>query len=208
MHIYKGTEDERVVRVVDLVRHKSSYILNLQVNKMRNALKIGLGVIALLSFYAFGTAAIASVPGMDSKSELEARAQIEDTLNRYTYGLDKHDAKQYASAFTTDGILWFKENQLKGHEAIMGFIINAKPTQPMYHLRLNSLIEFLGRDNARVTSYFVTIYGDTSTGFKVGLMGTYNDVFVKERGNWLIKERKPAIFGPDPDQLKKEGNGQ
>lgn len=65
-------------------------------------------------------------------------------------------------------------------------------------LGFNPSLEFISDTEARVRSYYVTIDGDTTTGYVTRLIGSYDDLFVKRGDIWLIKERKPAVFGPEP----------
>jgi hypothetical protein len=54
----------------------------------------------------------------------------------------------------------------------------------------NATLNFVGTDEAHHYAYWMTILGDTASGFRVAAMGHYEDVLVKRDGQWLIKNRK------------------
>jgi hypothetical protein len=70
----------------------------------------------------------------------------------------------------------------------------ARPAPPagppvMHHVMTNAVIELVSPTEARHHSYWMTVVG-SGRSFTVAGMGRYEDVLVKQNGQWLIKNRK------------------
>lgn len=140
----------------------------------------------------------AAVP-VTQNERIEARAQIQQTLNRYIWALDAKDSEMYAAAFTTDGVNRLGTREFKGRDAIRAFIKKNPNEPPLHHLLTNVVMDFLGDGSAHVQSYFLVVQGDIPTGMKISMLGWYDDVFVRVGEQWLIRERKSGTFGPGPE---------
>jgi uncharacterized protein (TIGR02246 family) len=133
----------------------------------------------------------------------EARAAdtvaIQQLIVKYAHVYDALDVEGYVSVFTEDAKFTFNGNALNGHADIREFITGAKqrqastpPTDPVtrsYHSISNTRIEFDSDTRARHRSYWQVLQCQTGNMCIVGSMGYYDDVVVKQNGEWLIQSR-------------------
>lgn len=125
----------------------------------------------------------------------EDRAAIQALMWRYVRALDTFDGAAYAAAFTEDGSF----GPTQGREALKQMVENiggnrAADAPPMYHMIVNSDIEFLDENSARFHSYWLTMFGTAGPGTtpSVGAVGRGVDELVRVDGEWLIKSRNVA----------------
>jgi uncharacterized protein (TIGR02246 family) len=153
---------------------------------------------AVLLFAPFGGHAAEA----DRVQQLIDKAEIDTLLVRYTHALDTLDPDKYANVFTEDAVFEQGEgNARRGRGEIRNIITGliasreerekagtATPTL-MHHVMTNATLEFVSDKEAHHYAYWMTIIGGED-GFRVAAMGHYEDVIVKQDGNWLIRNRK------------------
>ncbi len=133
------------------------------------------------------------------------RAAIEALMWRYVRALDSLDPAGYAAVFTEDGTFSGGNAHEHGRAELAKMIEGLKKTRtdreakgeksaPMYHVIANHTIEFVGPNEARYYSYWMTVFGaagqDTPT--RVAAAGRGVDALVRVNGQWLIKDRDVA----------------
>jgi hypothetical protein len=138
--------------------------------------------------------------------EASDREEIEALMWKYTRALDTLNGDVYASVFTEDGA--FKSggtSATTGHQALKEMIAGVKkgqddraaagnPSGPMYHMTMDSWIEFVDADHARHHSYWQTVFGPAKQGdpVRIAAAGYGIDELVRVNGKWLIKLRDVA----------------
>ena len=134
------------------------------------------------------------------------REEIHALLWKYTRALDTLNAEAYASVFTEDGAFKSGNTALtSGHAALKEMIAGVKkgqderaaagnPAGPMYHMTMDSWIEFVDADHARHHSYWQTVFGPAKQGdpVRIAAAGYGIDDLVRVDGKWLIKMRDVA----------------
>jgi hypothetical protein len=134
------------------------------------------------------------------------REAIHALLWRYTRALDTLNAEAYAAVFTADGE--FRSGSTgatKGKQALMDMVNGVKAGQDerrakgeavgaMYHMTMDSWIEFVDATHARHHSYWQTVFGATGPGTspRVAAAGRGIDDLVKVGDQWLIQTRDVA----------------
>jgi SnoaL-like domain len=137
--------------------------------------------------------------------EAQDRIAIEALMWRYVRALDTLDPEAYAAVFTEDGSFGSGNTQRRGQVEITQMVAELKKSRadreaageksaPMYHVIANHRIEFVGPNEARYDSYWMTVFGaacaDTPT--RVAAAGRGVDQLVRVNGQWLIKNRNVA----------------
>lgn len=134
---------------------------------------------------------------------------IQEALHNYHSGLDLHDNKIMARAFTADGELVArnesgKEYRLKGRDriALLGIMGTAPPPSgpppppgDRWHFTADDHFEFVSATRATHTSYWLDMLVTTAGGVAtLSTPGHYEDVLVKQPdGQWLFTERKIVV---------------
>ncbi len=145
----------------------------------------------------------ADIASQQELAALQARIQaLEDerdilrTFYAYSHTIDSGKTREWAECFTADGVFnvfmvdgtpVHRENNRTELKAYLG----SKQTPPeVYdkHILAAPVLRIAG-DKATAESFFVAI-GDGGQGPLVFTFGRYKDTLVKEKGKWLIKERK------------------
>ena len=141
-----------------------------------------------------------------SADQASDREEIHALLWKYTRALDTLNADAYVSVFTEDGAFQSGATALTtGHDALRAMIDGVKkgqderaaagnPSGPMYHMTMDSFIEFIDADHARHHSYWQTVFGPAKPGdpVRVAAAGYGIDDLVRVDGQWLIKLRNVA----------------
>jgi hypothetical protein len=151
---------------------------------------------------------LASLFGSSAAMADEAadREAIHALLWRYTRALDTLNAEAYAAVFTADGE--FRSGSTgatKGKQALMDMVNGVKAGQDerrakgeavgaMYHMTMDSWVEFIDATHARHHSYWQTVFGATGPGTspRVAAAGRGIDDLVKVGDQWLIQTRDVA----------------
>jgi hypothetical protein len=126
-------------------------------------------------------------------SELEEKEAIRDLMSAYCFHVDSGEFDKFAALFTEDAIFEAGPfGKLLGRRAIFDFI-NAQVPRPgegpaRKHCTLNHVIRVSGAE-ARADSYIVVLR-ESSAGIIASLAGRYEDLLVKEVGEWRFKVRK------------------
>ncbi len=149
-------------------------------------------------------ASFAADDGSALKQEQD-RVAIEALMWRYVRALDTLDAAGYAAVFTEDGTFVSGNAQEHGRAELMKMIDGLKKGRadreakgeknaPMYHVIANHTIEFVGPNEARYNSYWMTVFGAVGQEVpaRVAAAGRGIDTVVRVNGQWLIKSRDVA----------------
>jgi len=136
-----------------------------------------------------------------ASAQLADRAAIDRLMWDYVRAADTLDAERYAAVFTDDGAF----NQVKGREALRGFISGLRTDQDkrradgtltgdMRHFMTNQNVEFVSPEHARVRYYWQTVFGgsDLANPPRMAAAGTGVDDVVRVGGRWLIQSRNVA----------------
>jgi 3-phenylpropionate/cinnamic acid dioxygenase small subunit len=162
-----------------------------------------LALVAALAMAGAGVLsdAAATSARTDALGLVQDRMAIEATLDRYVRGLDNSDEDAVAAAFTKDGKFLLPDGEHAGEAAIRQIVkdritlaakqaeVGVKPVLK-HHVVTNSTFEFVDKNNAIHRAYWMTVNSFGPKGISIGVMGTSEDVLVKQNGQWLIKERK------------------
>ena len=137
--------------------------------------------------------------------EAQDRAAIEALMWRYVRALDSLDPEAYAAVFTADGTVGSGNTQRKGQADIKQMVADLKKGRadreakgekvaPMYHVIANHQISFVGPNEARYDSYWMTVFGAVGqeTPVRVAAAGRGVDQLVRVNGAGLIKNRNVA----------------
>jgi hypothetical protein len=134
------------------------------------------------------------------------REEIHALLWKYARALDTLNPDAYVSVFTEDGAFKSGSTSLtQGHDALRAMVEGVKkgqderaaagnPSGPMYHMTMDSWIEFVDADHARHHSYWQTVFGPAKQGdpVRIAAAGYGIDELVRVDGKWLIKLRDVA----------------
>ena len=124
---------------------------------------------------------------------------IQQLVVKYAHVYDTLDVEGYVSVFAEDAEFSFTGNKLNGRGEIRAFIEGAKarresaaattPATRSYHSISNTMIELKSPTLALHRSYWQVLSGPVGGPFTVSNMGYYDDVVVKQNGEWLIQSR-------------------
>ena len=170
---------------------------------VRTALLIafGVGLLALPNPIRLGAA--------DSDLQEKDRHEIEALMWRYARALDTYDVEAYVASYTPDGQFIAGPNPTAGADALRKMMVGLKtghderaktePQAPMYHMEMNTYVEFPAKDRARHHSYWQTVFGAVGRGgqVRVAAAGNAVDDLVKVNGKWLIKIRNVSPGNSD-----------
>jgi uncharacterized protein (TIGR02246 family) len=126
-------------------------------------------------------------------SQLEEKDAIRDVMSSYCFYVDSGEFEKFAELFTDDGIFEAGPfGKLEGRKAIREFI-GAQVPKPgegpaRKHCTFNHLIRVTGSE-ARADSYIVVVR-ESNGGIAASLAGRYEDLLIKQDGEWRFKVRK------------------
>jgi uncharacterized protein (TIGR02246 family) len=128
-----------------------------------------------------------------SSSVLAEKDEIRELMSAYCFHVDNGEFDQFAALFTEDGVFEAGPfGKLEGREAIRDFITAHVPRAgegaARKHCTLNHIIRIEGSE-ARASSYIVMLR-EGDGGIMASFAGRYDDVIVKQRGEWRFKSRK------------------
>ncbi|GAB88276.1 nuclear transport factor 2 family protein [Gordonia rhizosphera] len=117
---------------------------------------------------------------------------IVKATHTYARGLDLHDPKEAASAFTKDGVWDATAVGLKRFEGeadlIAFFEADAAAVDKQCHIITNHIIDFDDDDRAHGTNY-VYAEGEMRNGGAIKAIALNKDVYVRTEDGWKIAER-------------------
>ena len=168
-------------------------------------LRSGLFALAITAIM-LGAVSPARAADSDARREVRDRAEIEQLAWRYARALDTLNGEAYAQLYAEDGQFGTGAKAVKGRAALTKFINGLKQdaaareakgepkTPPMYHMVMNSYLEFLDKDHARLHAYEMTVFAPSGPGVKVniGAAGRTVDELVRTSEGWRIKVRDIA----------------
>ena len=144
--------------------------------------------------------------GSDARQEERDRLAIEKLMWQYTRALDSLNGDAYAAVYTPDGQFGSSGNAVKGHDALKKMITDLRQrnsdneaktgqkTPGMYHMEMNTYIERVDKDHARVEGYWQTVFAGQgpSVPVRVAAAGREVNELVRVNGQWLIQSRDVA----------------
>ncbi len=169
----------------------------LQQHMGRHMIKNSLAALAIITLVS-GIAAPVHAAETNALREMRDRAEIEQLEWRYARALDTLNGEAYAQLYAEDGQFGTGENAVKGRAALQKFITTLKQgepkTPPMYHMVMNSYLEFIDKDHARLHAYEMTVFAPPGPGAKVniGAAGRSVNELVRTPQGWRIKLRDIA----------------
>jgi hypothetical protein len=169
---------------------------------MKNRVLVGASVFVVSAF--LGGPAFAGSNEIERESS--DRAQIEKLMWQYVRALDTENADAYAAVYTPDGQFGSGANAVKGRDALKKMISDLRTRTAeneaksgekrpaMFHMLLNSHLEFVDKDHAHMEAYWMTVFAGSGekTPTRVAAAGREVDELVRVNGTWLIKLRDVA----------------
>jgi hypothetical protein len=164
-------------------------------------MRIGLLIVFAAALLVLPNGIRLAASDSDVVQEARDRHEIEALMWKYARALDSFNAEAYASCYTPDGQFGAGENATKGTAALTKMVADLKknrverektePQPAMYHMEMNTYVEFPAKDRARHHSYWQTVFGGVGRGSqpRVAAAGHGVDDLVKVNGKWLIKIR-------------------
>ena len=159
---------------------------------------VAISFVVLLGFHA-------EARGNDTQREAQDRVQIEKLMWQYTRALDTANPDAYAATYTPDGQFGSGARAVKGSAALKKMIADFRQSNadaaakgqarpPMYHMEMNSYLEFIDKDHARLQAYWQTVFAGqgTTVPVRVAAAGREVDDLVRLNGQWLIQSRDVA----------------
>ena len=126
-------------------------------------------------------------------SILEEKDAIRDLLSAYCFHVDDCEFDKFAALFAADAIFEpGPQGKYQGRDAIRKFISSVVPRAgegpARKHCTMNHMISVNGSE-ATANSYIVVVR-EADGGIIPSLAGRYEDLLVKENGEWRFKVRK------------------
>lgn len=167
---------------------------------------------------ATGNAQAQATPAVAAKGEYKPTVEdwvgVNDAVDNYTLGLERHDMARFDRAFWPEATIIAQPEPDKSFTMPYRMAAEGPPPppppgsgagapppvnaigsgNPPWHLSLSHHFEFQGPTRATHYGYFVSVYPDLKTKISVvGLPGHYEDVLEKRGGEWRILQRKTVI---------------
>jgi hypothetical protein len=141
----------------------------------------------------------------ESEARPEDRAAIEKLMWNYVRALDTENPDAYAATYTPDGQFGTGPKAVKGRAALKKMIADYRKQSteaeakgqkrpPMYHMLMNSYLEFTDANHAHMEAYWQTVFGQNGPNVpvRVAAAGREVDELVRVNGQWLIHLRDVA----------------
>jgi|SRR4051812_27160571 uncharacterized protein (TIGR02246 family) len=172
-------------------------------------MRIGLLIVFGAALLVLPTGIRLAASDSDVVQQMKDREEIEALMWKYARALDTFNADAYASVYTADGQFGAGANATKGTAALKKMIEDLKtnraerektePQPAMYHMEMNTYVEFPAKDRARHHSYWQTVFAPTGRGAqpRVAAAGHGVDDLVKVNGKWLIQTRNVSPGNSD-----------
>jgi hypothetical protein len=142
-------------------------------------------------------------PIPDALERIEIERACERLIYAYSRALDLGDMSAAADFFAENGSFarpMAPDKIIEGRESIRAALLTRPKTLLTKHLATNVMIDVISRDEARGLSYLTmistTLPGDAvAPHVSVGpvYFGEITDRFVREGGEWKIRERRGSI---------------
>ena len=141
---------------------------------------------------------------------IEDKMAIKEVVDRFSNLADTKEIDRQVLLFTEDGIVESSSNGepssvLQGREQLQqvfsGFLANF---HTVYHQNGQQTIDELTENTAKATSYCRVILIGEQEGkqMKTTLYTIYQDEFVKEDGQWLIKHRRSNFMWREVEEIE------
>jgi uncharacterized protein (TIGR02246 family) len=126
-------------------------------------------------------------------STLEDKDAIRDLMSAYCFCVDEGEFDQFAGLFTNDGTFEpGPQGKYQGRKQIREFIASVVPLRgegpARKHCTMNHMIKVNGSE-AHALSYIVVVR-ESEGEIITSLAGRYEDLVVKQDGEWRFKIRK------------------
>jgi uncharacterized protein (TIGR02246 family) len=126
-------------------------------------------------------------------SILEEKDAIRDLMSAYCFHVDEGEFDKFAALFATDGTFEpGPQGKYQGREAICKFIASVVPRPgegpARKHCTMNHMITVNGSE-ASAYSYIIVVR-ESESGIIPSLAGRYEDLLIKQDGQWRFKLRK------------------
>jgi uncharacterized protein (TIGR02246 family) len=126
-------------------------------------------------------------------SILEEKDAIRDLMSAYCFHVDEGEFDKFAALFAADGTFEpGPQGKYQGRDAIREFIASVVPRPgegpARKHCTMNHLISVNGSE-ARANSYIIVLR-ESESGIMASLAGRYEDLLIKQDGEWRFKVRK------------------
>jgi len=163
-------------------------------------------LVGMLAVFVLALLAYRATAGSnDMQREEQDRAAIDKLMWSYTRALDTANADAYAATYTPDGQFGSGTTAVKGHDALKKMIADFRQRNAdaeakgekrpaMYHMEMNSYLEFIDKDHARLEGYWQTVFGSQGPNVPVRVAAAGREVneIVRVNGQWLIQSRDVA----------------
>ena len=118
---------------------------------------------------------------------------VRAALAAYTQALDDGRTEDVVATFCTDGMVDIPGmGTHEGRDALRAAYDTWKPRRPQRHLVLNTLVtEWNDREAKAVSDVVFLLKGDN--GWKVQLVGRYDDVLHNDGGTWRFHRRRASF---------------
>jgi ketosteroid isomerase-like protein len=132
---------------------------------------------------------------MDDRTQ--ARAEIEDVVNRYAQSIDANDVTGIAKCLSEDAVLTMKASGQasvrRGRPDILAtfrlsFASRTPASPPRRHIISNLVLLDWSDAEAQARSYVAVVRGKEGQAV-IATTGTYTDRLIRNADGWLIRER-------------------
>lgn len=126
-------------------------------------------------------------------ARLEARAEIEELLVRYTLHIDDHEFESLGALFTPDAVFGSPSRMHSGRDAIVANYRSAGARYPLSLHEVRGLVlEFDDDDHARgrVVGYSEQAGGQDTVATSI----RYDDEYARVDGRWLFAARRVSTL--------------
>lgn len=130
---------------------------------------------------------------MSAPTLAEVDAGVRRTLAAYTQALDDGRAADVVATFCPDGVVDIPGmGTHEGHDALLAAYTGWAPRRPQRHLVLNThIVRWDDREVEAVSDIVFLLLGDG--GWRVQLVGRYEDVLHHDAGTWRFHRRHAAF---------------
>jgi uncharacterized protein (TIGR02246 family) len=123
--------------------------------------------------------------------ELATVVAVQDLFARYAHRIDRRDFDGFAALFADDALLAFGDDERRGRENIRQRMTELMTSPGGMHAIVNVSVRPDGADRATaIADYVLTRRQDADGPWAVVGAGYYDDVFVRERGEWKFGEHR------------------